>query len=284
MDKSRTLLAPHSVRINRLARFFCDPDWSWEVQGRSDWTQEGNPPVGFNFDLWTVLQGRGTLETPAGTYTLGAGDCFILRGDEHYLGRHEPSDPLVVFAVHYDYLDAQGRLLRPAATRLHRRIRQLEFFSGLLDRMEAAWLEDRRRLSLAHQWLAACLAEVEQQDRLGVVHGRSRQVAEAIEKICREVARDPRKAYPAAELARRLFCTPNHFCRLFKAVKGMTPRDFIANARIEHAKGLLHSSDYPVKRIAELCGFCDTYFFSRQFRKKTGVCPSVYRQERWNEG
>jgi AraC family transcriptional regulator, arabinose operon regulatory protein len=266
-DYSRT-------RINRLARFYCKKDWYWEARGRSLWTGEQRYPVRFNYNLWTVLQGHGTLTAPDGTFEIKTDDCFILRGDEHYRAEHDSADPLVVFAVHFDYLDKKGKVIHPK-TRLHRRIRHPAFFANLLDRMEAAWREGNK--ADAEYLLGVCLMEIERNDRSSAFHGYKAEQSSMISRICEEIRREPGKEYSMKQLAGKMNCTRYHFARIFKTMTGSSPNDFIIETRIEAAKGLLHSSSYTIGRIAEIVGYRDIYFFSRQFKTRTGVTPSSYR-------
>lgn len=83
--------------------------------------------------------------------------------------------------------------------------------------------------------------------------------------------------YRVQGLAAELNCSRYHFTRVFKGITGVTPQEFVVKSRIEAAKGLLHSSSYTIGRIANLLGYKDIYFFSRQFKKKTGMSPSRYR-------
>jgi AraC-like DNA-binding protein len=271
--------APY-VRINRLGRFYCAADWSWETHGYSAWTGESKALFRWNFDLWVVLQGQGRLQAPGASYSLHAGDCFILRGDERYAARHDPADPLSVYAVHFDYLDKDGRLVVPHETRLHRRIEHMEFFSELLDRMEAAWLEEGRGRDDAHRWLRACLMEIDRQDRAAALGGHRREHTERIEELCREIRLHPEKDWRVTALAGRMHCTRHHFARLFKEVKGTSPRDFVIRTRVAAAKGLLHTSNYPIGRIADMLGYRDVFYFSRQFRKEAGMSPTAFRSRR----
>lgn len=262
-----------SVCVRRLARFYCAPDWSWDVQGQSNWTSEQCASVLFNFNLWTVLQGKGTLKAPCGTFDLQAGDCFILRGDEHYSARHNTTDPLVIFAVHFDFLDKNSHITQPK-TELHRRIKNMEFFLHLLERMEVSWQEQSQD---ADFWLSACIKELLDQDKGLPIHGFRREQIEKIKKICTRIRSEPNTNYKVDDLAKELHCSRHHFSRIFKQITDSSPQDFLVKTKIETAKGLLHSSSYTVGRISELLGYKDIYFFSRQFKAKTGVSPVTYR-------
>lgn len=70
--------------------------------------------------------------------------------------------------------------------------------------------------------------------------------------------------------------------KLFKKELGMTPHQYLSDMRLQGAADLLYSSgsSYSVSEIAMLCGFREPLYFSRMFKKKYGVSPSFYVQER----
>ena len=64
----------------------------------------------------------------------------------------------------------------------------------------------------------------------------------------------------------------------FKKDVGETPLEFLTNIRINHAKKLLLQTPfYSISEVAYLCGFNDPLYFSRCFRKHTGVSPREYK-------
>src|SRR5690349_6482285 len=66
--------------------------------------------------------------------------------------------------------------------------------------------------------------------------------------------------------------------RNFKAMYNMPPHKYLACLRIERAADFLKNTDWFVNDIASKCGFEDASAFSRAFRLKFGVEPSVYRR------
>ena len=70
----------------------------------------------------------------------------------------------------------------------------------------------------------------------------------------------------------------DRFMHLFKDTVGVPPNRYIIGVRIKNAKRMLSSTGMPVGEIAERCGFTDPLYFSRTFRKYTGVSPSDYRR------
>ena len=67
--------------------------------------------------------------------------------------------------------------------------------------------------------------------------------------------------------------------KLFHEYTGMTFPEFINDLRLTYAKELLLSDrDLNVKRVAQLCGFGTTSYFSQQFKKKFGMTPQEYKK------
>lgn len=67
------------------------------------------------------------------------------------------------------------------------------------------------------------------------------------------------------------------FRNIFTNAMGTTPLKYINNLKIENAKELLASKSCNVSKAAELSGFkCDSYF-SREFKKHTGMSPMDYK-------
>ena len=69
-----------------------------------------------------------------------------------------------------------------------------------------------------------------------------------------------------------------YFRRLFHQLHGMSPKEYICSLRIEHARTLLKSQQFTIAQIAELSGFGDPCYFSREFRKRVGETPSACRK------
>jgi AraC-like DNA-binding protein len=80
-------------------------------------------------------------------------------------------------------------------------------------------------------------------------------------------------------LADRAYLSPEYFSKIFKRLTSKTPIDFINTVRVDKAKQLLATSTLPVTDIAYRIGFHDANYFSRQFKKSTGVTPGDYRKQ-----
>ena len=61
------------------------------------------------------------------------------------------------------------------------------------------------------------------------------------------------------------------------ALDNKTPLEYLTELRMERARQLIISSSMRIKDIAEWCGYTDSYYFSRCFKKYYGVSPEMFR-------
>lgn len=74
--------------------------------------------------------------------------------------------------------------------------------------------------------------------------------------------------------------SPFHFHRIFSAMVGETPADYVNRLRLERAANLLLKSEQPVTEIALACGFSSPAVLARGFKQRFGVTASQYRRDR----
>lgn len=78
-------------------------------------------------------------------------------------------------------------------------------------------------------------------------------------------------------LARLTGLSPKYFCRCFRAIVHRSPIDYLNYYRVECAGFFLATTDMTVAEIAQQCGFSDSSFFIKQFRKYKNTTPRKYR-------
>ncbi len=77
-------------------------------------------------------------------------------------------------------------------------------------------------------------------------------------------------------LAETLYVHPNYLSKKFKADTKKTVSAFINETRINEAKYLLKNTNTTITDIAYMVGFNDKKYFSKVFKKYTGMTPSEY--------
>lgn len=79
-------------------------------------------------------------------------------------------------------------------------------------------------------------------------------------------------------LAEKLGVSKHHLVRVFTRKMGRAPLRYGAMVAVDTACDLLHTTDLSVRAIAESLGYEDEYYFSRLFKKQTGVAPKLWRE------
>jgi AraC-like DNA-binding protein/mannose-6-phosphate isomerase-like protein (cupin superfamily) len=89
----------------------------------------------------------------------------------------------------------------------------------------------------------------------------------------------PTAAPTLAQAAREMGVSANHLNVLLRQQTGLTFRQLLIQRRIESAKTLLRVGDDRCTEIAHACGFGDSNYFARLFRRKTGMTPGEFRRK-----
>ncbi|WP_158602411.1 response regulator transcription factor [Cohnella endophytica] len=83
-------------------------------------------------------------------------------------------------------------------------------------------------------------------------------------------------------VAERYYFNSSYFSTMFKSYTGRSFSEYLTEARMKKARELLGDSDSVLKvyAVAELCGYRDTKYFCRLFKKHVGMTPEAYRHQR----
>jgi AraC family transcriptional regulator len=85
-------------------------------------------------------------------------------------------------------------------------------------------------------------------------------------------------------ISRAAMLSPFHFHRVFQAMVGETPGEFVKRLRLEKALTLMARPRAPtLTSIALDCGFASSSDFSRCFKQRFGVPPSGFDIKSWRE-
>lgn len=96
-------------------------------------------------------------------------------------------------------------------------------------------------------------------------------------QMVRYVERNYCKNITLQDIATQLHANQSYLSRLYKTCSGVNLFDDIQRRRIAKAKERLLASDWKVQAVAEYVGFEDSAYFSRVFKKETGMSPKEYR-------
>ena len=118
---------------------------------------------------------------------------------------------------------------------------------------------------------------VEYTDRADMFYTQSGQKTEQLKPALEFIENHYGQNITLEELARLTGLSSKYFCRYFKTIVHRSPIDYLNYYRIECASHFLIASDMTVAEIAQHCGYNDSSFFIKQFRKYKGTTPRQYR-------
>ena len=228
------------------------------------------------YALVYLVEGGGWYDDDAGDQRVATGDVIVVfPGQRHGYGRRvgDPhwSEGFVVFhGAVFEQLERDGLidrrrpLLSPGLDP-----GLVAAFAVLIDEARSAHPVDAR-LSVAR--LHLLLAEIVGRDAR---RGGDDAFASAARARLEERIDQP---LDLVAVARGFSLGSEAFRKRFARTVGAPPARYRQLRRVDRAKDLLASGDLPLAEIAARLGWCDQYFFSRQFKQVTGRTPAAFRR------
>lgn len=254
-------------------RMTCTPGWSR--------TRENSLALA-DAELWLVWKGRGWMRTRDREFPLLPGFCALMRPGGIYDAGTDEANPLGFTFIHFDAWS--GRAFQKAkAARLYRgwpeffEVPDLHFYDSACRRIVQLF---PRQPEVANALLKATLIDLLSSETPAggaattATAAQRKKVLQLVVSIHAASGPLPR----VADMAREMHWSPAHFSRIFTSVVQQSPRDFLLELRLSRARHFLAETSLGVGEIADRLDYADVYFFSRQFKAKTGLSPRAYRQ------
>lgn len=113
--------------------------------------------------------------------------------------------------------------------------------------------------------------------KLGTSPDQSELKNYLVERIVKFIKQNCAKPLTLDVLANEFYLSPGYLCRLFKQKVGINFIDYLNTVRIARAKHLLLTTNLRIYEVGNLCGYADLNYFTKVFKKATGVTPSYFR-------
>jgi two-component system, response regulator YesN len=79
-----------------------------------------------------------------------------------------------------------------------------------------------------------------------------------------------------SDLAREFYVNPSYLSQFFKSKIKMNLSTYIETLRVEEAKRLIKLNSLDIHQVGDRVGYSDASYFTKLFKKHTGVTPSAY--------
>ncbi|MGL6198179.1 MAG: PocR ligand-binding domain-containing protein [Lachnospiraceae bacterium] len=103
------------------------------------------------------------------------------------------------------------------------------------------------------------------------------QNSELIKKAMTYISKHFNETITLEDIATNVHLHPSYFSSMFKTSTGSSFKEYLNMVRVEESKRLLTNTDFSIIDIAIAVGFEDQSYFSKVFKKYTGITPKQYR-------
>ena len=293
-DNQHNLAMHNSDKQLTKQEFFTDPSLPMQVYIRDPQPEFPLHSHGFN-ELVIILKGTALHVIDEHSVPVKSGDVFVIARDHihQYQDLHGLALANILFDAealnmgNWDIRTLPGfhalfsiepafRVQHKLQSRLQLTERQLNHVNGLLRNLtyETAQRNPGYRvmaIGLFMQlavYLSRCYSAVETEDSLGLL-----RIGDAIAHIETHYTEN----ITLDELAKKSHLSKRHFQRIFHDCIGRSPIDHLMHVRVQRAAELLRATERTITEIAFECGFQDSNYFARCFRKVMNQSPREYR-------
>ena len=235
-----------------------------------------------NIELLYIIDGSAKITCGSDEAIYEPGDTAVINsGKFHFI---EPIGETVVYyclIVSRDYLAPKG--IDTDSEIFKAKIRDADI--GLyMDKIEEAFHEKRNKLyKMRIMSFVTLICE-----RLYTYHRESEDELPEKESasliICKKIMKYINKNFDSvidiSDIAKNLGVSKFYMCRCFKACTGYGIVEFANIYKTERAKELIYSGKMNVSEAAEHCGFSNLSYFTRVFKKNTGLLPSEVKSDK----
>ena len=256
-------------------------------------SKERSQPKFFPVDcrLFYVLDGYGKIKTDSGVYNMNKGDILIINSGHSYEQIIEES--VIYFAINFDFTsdfkeksipippseketevlenvkftdvpELDSYLYRQNAFSIKKKLFEiLDEYSKMLPYYENACS------ALMTSVLTSVIRQASADDDTGKRLN--------IEGIVSYIQEHYSENITNKELSEIFHFHPNYINEIFKKKLGKSLHRYIMDVRISNAISMLEAGEMSIAEIAAATGFYDSCYFSRYFKKITGVSPKAYK-------
>lgn len=231
--------------------------------------------------LHLIVSGKGVYSTPEGDFSLGARDAFLIRPYTEIEYRADENDPWEYYWVNFTGPDAEIILNKtdfsPRCPVIHGCGKEIaEEMENILS---VRGTEDHEKLELTGRLyiLLSLIAAVSERSRGSASEDHTRGVLKTAVDF---IATNYPLPLSVEDIAEAAGVSRTTLFRMFRSEMSVSPVDFLIEYRIGQAKKLLAGTELSVSAVARSSGYEDSLYFSRAFRKITGMTPTEYRKSK----
>ncbi len=107
--------------------------------------------------------------------------------------------------------------------------------------------------------------------------GSNRRIGQ-IKTVLEYIEQNYASAITLDSLAEVAGMNPKYFCRVFQSLTHQSPMEYVNFYRIEQAAYKLDNMEKSITAVGSECGFAESSYFTKVFKKYKGITPKEYRK------
>ena len=234
-------------------------------------------------ELFYVVDGKGEFNIQGQRFPVKANDFVIINPQVEHTELSSPDEPLEYIVLGINGLSFSN--LTPVSEGGHPfsffnlRDEQKDILRYLNAMVQEATSQQMSYELVCHNLLEILLIKILRHQHFDLEVGKQSKATKDISFIKHYLETYYHESIQLEDLASMTHLSRFYISHSFKKEIGMSPMEYLIDIRIKESKILLRTTNYSISQVADIVGFTTPTYFSKQFRKSTGVSPTDYREQ-----
>ena len=234
-------------------------------------------------ELFYVVDGKGEFNIQGQRFPVKPNDFVIINPQVEHTELSSPDEPLEYIVLGINGLSFSN--LTPVSEGGHPfsffnlRDEQKDILRYLNAMVQEATSQSMSYELVCHNLLEFLLIKILRHQHFDLEVGKQSKATKDISFIKHYLETYYHESIQLEDLASMTHLSRFYISHSFKKEIGMSPMEYLIAIRIKESKILLRTTNYSISQVADIVGFTTPTYFSKQFRKSTGISPTDYREQ-----
>ena len=234
-------------------------------------------------ELFYVVDGKGEFNIQGQHFPVKPNDFVIINPQVEHTELSSPDEPLEYIVLGINGLSFSN--LTPVSEGGHPfsffnlRDEQKDILRYLNAMVQEATSQSMSYELVCHNLLEILLIKILRHQHFDLEVGKQSKATKDISFIKHYLETYYHESIQLEDLASMTHLSRFYISHSFKKEIGMSPMEYLIDIRIKESKILLRTTNYSISQVADIVGFTTPTYFSKQFRKSTGISPTDYREQ-----
>ena len=234
-------------------------------------------------ELFYVVDGKGEFNIQGQRFPVKPNDFVIINPQVEHTELSSPDEPLEYIVLGINGLSFSN--LTPVSEGGHPfsffnlRDEQKDILRYLNAMVQEATSQSMSYELVCHNLLEILLIKILRHQHFDLEVGKQSKATKDISFIKHYLETYYHESIQLEDLASMTHLSRFYISHSFKKEIGMSPMEYLIAIRIKEIKILLRTTNYSISQVADIVGFTTPTYFSKQFRKSTGISPTDYREQ-----